>query len=183
MLEFDRVEDTKYWLKKKGPWPGSTVVYGPDTNAPIVDKSNAVTIPVDVLIVAVPDRIAPLSNEPVTVNTVSAWAMGAAKHKPKTRQSTAQIVLNRLGISPHNSQFLTRDTRAAELYRFRARIANDLRLHRLHRSEMAERFFANQRNHGCNGQNTDRNTVSPQFRRAAHSDCIPHVLLQVFGLN
>jgi hypothetical protein len=43
-------------------------------------------------------------------------------------------------------------------------------------------FFANQRNHGYDGQNADRNTVSPQFRRAANSDCIPDVLLQVIGL-
>jgi|HubBroStandDraft_1064217.scaffolds.fasta_scaffold25605_2 hypothetical protein len=44
-----------------------------------------------------------------------------------------------------------------------------------------EPFFAKQGNHGCDGQNTDRNTVSPQFSREAHSDCIPDVLLQVFG--
>ena len=36
----------------------------------------------------------------------------------------------------------------------------------------AKLFFANQRNHVRNGQDTDRNTVSPQFIRAAHSDCI-----------
>ena len=46
----------------------------------------------------------------------------------------------------------------------------------------AEPFFANQRNHGCDGQNTDRNTVSTQFKRAPHSDCIPDVPLQVFEL-
>jgi len=42
--------------------------------------------------------------------------------------------------------------------------------------------FANQRNHCRDGQNADRNTVSPQFSHAAHSDCIPDVLLQVIGL-
>ena len=43
--------------------------------------------------------------------------------------------------------------------------------------------FANHRNHLCDGQNTGRNTVSPQFSRAAHSAGIPDVPLQVFGLN
>ena len=48
-------------------------------------------------------------------------------------------------------------------------------------SSEAEPFFVNQRNHGCDGQNSDRNTVSTQFKRAPHSDCIPDVPLQVFG--
>jgi hypothetical protein len=44
----------------------------------------------------------------------------------------------------------------------------------------AKLFFANQRNHGRNGQNADRNTVSPQFSRAVHSDCIPDVRQQLY---
>jgi hypothetical protein len=70
--------------------------------------SEAVTVPLVTSRASVPEKVqlapqlcpAPADAVPETskVLVVSAWALGAAKHKAKTRHNTAPRLLSRLGI-------------------------------------------------------------------------------------
>jgi len=87
------------------------IVKGPMLgDSPLIVTSSEMTAPVVLLITMSPPSVQPEPEHalpvpttgdrlPDTISvTVSARALGAAKHKAKTRQSTAPIVLNRLGI-------------------------------------------------------------------------------------